>query len=350
VAVPQYDPVAVYAPPPATPAPATTATTTTTSTGHSTGTLITTGLLAFGAGILVNELFHDDDDYKVKYYYPNYGYGGMPYYPPYPYRPVYGNGFYPGTGYRPPPGYGGGFYNSGNIIINNPGGGGGYWDRWDKGRAGYPRATPYRSPITAARPNRPELAELNKRQPRPMPADVKRPSVTAEPAQWKGRTTYAGAPGGAKPGRDTKMAANQPAKPMPKVQGSYKGASTPRAEVAPRTYQGADMGGNKAKGEPGGTAKPRSTANADRGFEEPRQKPADRAPQAQRPAAMPANRSGAQAGGGYKPPKNSAMSGAGGGGKAERAASQRGRESMPQGARTKGQGGRQQGGQNQKKR
>ena len=58
-----------------------------------------------------------------KYKYPNYGYGGMPYYPPYPYRPAYGNGYYPSNGYRPPRGYGGGFHNSGNIIVTNPGGG-----------------------------------------------------------------------------------------------------------------------------------------------------------------------------------------------------------------------------------
>ena len=45
--------------------------------GHSTGTLIATGVLAFGAGILVNEIFDDDDDYYRRggYYYPNY-YGG----------------------------------------------------------------------------------------------------------------------------------------------------------------------------------------------------------------------------------------------------------------------------------
>ena len=90
------------------PAPATTTTTTTTeSTGHSTGALITTGLLAFGAGMLVNEVFDDDDDYDNHngYYYPNYGHGGMPYYPPYPYRPSYGGGYYPSNGYNRPPNY-----------------------------------------------------------------------------------------------------------------------------------------------------------------------------------------------------------------------------------------------------
>ena len=198
VYVPQYDPVAVYAPAPATTevapaaaAPATTTTTTTeTKSGYSTGAMVTTGLLSFGAGMLVNELFDDDDDYKYKY--PNYGYGNMPYYPPYPYRPAYGNGYYPSNGYRPPGGYGGGFYNSGNIIVTNPGGGGGngYWDRYDNNRAGaVDRNDRYKSPISSAKPGRSDLNDLNKRQPRAMPADVQRPNKDAAPRQYKGNQT-----------------------------------------------------------------------------------------------------------------------------------------------------------------
>ena len=157
VYVPQYDPVAVYAPAPAAAAPATTTTTTTeTKEGYSTGAMVTTGLLSFGAGLLVGELFDDDDDYKYKY--PDYGYGGMPYYPPYPYRPAYGNGYYPSNGYRPPAGYGGGgFHNSGNIIVTNPGGGrgNGYWDRYDNNRAGaVDRNGRYKPPIISAKSGR----------------------------------------------------------------------------------------------------------------------------------------------------------------------------------------------------
>src|SRR5688572_11568151 len=132
VYVPKYDPAAVYAPPPATIPPPTTVnvsgaagttttvttsgttttvapatTTTTESKGHSTGALVTTGLLAFGAGILVNEVFDDDDDWDD--YYPNYHHGGMyyggrPYYPPppYMYRPPYGPGYSPAHGYNRP--------------------------------------------------------------------------------------------------------------------------------------------------------------------------------------------------------------------------------------------------------
>jgi hypothetical protein len=125
VYVPQYDPQAVYAPAPAvttTTVPATTTTVVEQKSGHSTGALVTTGLLAFGAGILVNEIFDDDDDYRRGYYYPNYGYGGMPYYPPYPYRPSYGGGYYPSNGYNRPPNYNSGFQNNGNIYVNTGGG------------------------------------------------------------------------------------------------------------------------------------------------------------------------------------------------------------------------------------
>ena len=79
VYVPQYDPVAAYAPPAAAPAaPATTTTTTTTTEddddGHSTGSMVATGLLAFGAGLVVANIFDDDDDdyYHNDNYYPNY--------------------------------------------------------------------------------------------------------------------------------------------------------------------------------------------------------------------------------------------------------------------------------------
>ena len=148
----------------------TTTTTAATDTGHSTGALVATGLLSFGAGMLVANIFDDDDDdwYKKGYYNPRYYGPSMPYYPPYPYRPSYGNGYYPSNGYNRPPGYGGGFNNSGNIVVVNPGGNNaGYWDRYDNNRSGYNGATRdgqsrnVSSPITAAKPNRPELNSLN---------------------------------------------------------------------------------------------------------------------------------------------------------------------------------------------
>lgn len=221
VYVPQYDPVAVYAPPPAVIPPPTTVAaapaTTTTATaapvqeGHSTGTLVMTGLLAFGAGMLVNEVFDDDDDYYR--YGPNYGYGGMyhggqPYYPPPPgmYRPPYGGGYYPAHGYTRPPNYQHGFNNN-TIIVNNQGN-----NYWNQNRAPNASTLPARSPITAANPNRPKVA------------NPKRDPVKPD---WKGQQGYAGARPENKASRD-KMVQNgaRPGTPTAaqRPQGSYAGA------------------------------------------------------------------------------------------------------------------------------
>jgi hypothetical protein len=384
VYVPQYDPVAAYAPPPAAdlaaaPAAATTPATTTTTTveqksGYSTGAMVTTGVLAFGAGILVNELFDDDDHHhKNDYYYPNYGYGGMPYYPPYPYRPSYGGGYYPSNGYNRPPGYNSGFVNTGNIIVTNPGGnnrpGNGYWDRYESkpGRGNYQRPNTVKSPITAAKPNRPELNDLNKRQPRAMPADVKRPSADATAKNWKGQSGYAGAkdrdkmssqerianaqPGYSKPA--AKPATGKPGsrelpKAQPKVQGSYAGAKPDR----PQTANAGKPGSRelpKAKPQTRDVAKPApstknvqrpSSGQVDRGYGKTpaNAKPAARPQQVDRPKPanakpMPTSRP-APSGGNH----GTAMSGSKSG-KSQKAASQRGKQSMPQGARSKGGGG-----------
>jgi hypothetical protein len=362
VYVPQYDPVAAYAPAPAATTPATTTAVTEEKSGHSTGAMVTTGLLAFGAGILVNELFDDDDHHnKHDYYYPNYGYGGMPYYPPYPYRPVYGGGYYPSNGYNRPPNYNSGFVNTGNIIVA-PGGnrpGSGYWDRYDQkpGAGGYNKPRPVSSPISAARPNRPELNDLNKRQPRAMPADVKRPSPNATAANWKGQSGYAGArPAGGTDAKDrianaqpgySSPAKSRPAtrdsvqpKAPPKVQGSYAGAKGDRDRPAPATRdvprpQTSDL----ARPTPSKTNVPKPTQGAgDRGYAKPvpSAKPSARPQTADRSAAprpMPTQRPEPSGGN-----RGTAMSGAKSG-KKDMAASQRGKQSLPQGARSKGAGG-----------
>jgi len=373
VYVPQYDPVTAYAPLPATtPTAATTTTVTEQKSGHSTGAMITTGVLAFGAGILVNELFDDDDDDRYGYYYPNYGYGGMPYYPPYPYRPSYGGGYYPSNGYNRPPNYNSGFQNTGNIVINTGGGGGGgYWDRYDnKPNGGYRRPTTTSSPITAARPNRPEINDLNKRQPRPMPADVKRPSPDATAANWKGQGGYAGATPGKSKDAQARIANAQPGysrpaptrpgtgaatKAPPKVQGSYAGAKPDRVKPTPTgkpatatrdvqkpVAQTRDL--PKPKPQTRDVPKP-STAQGDRGYARPMpdKKPAARPQTMERPAAskpMPTTRPAPSGGN-----RGTAMSSAQGGSR-DRAASQRGQQSLPQGARSKGAGG---GGKKQKR-
>jgi hypothetical protein len=345
VYVPQYDPVAVYAPPPATAAAP--ATTTTESTGHSTGTLVATGLLSFGAGLLVADLFDDDDDDYYKHgYYPNYGYGGMPYYPPYPYRPSYGNGYYPSNGYRPPSGYGGrygggnNFVNTGNIVVTNPGGRGGndYWDRQKNDG----RTRQANSPITAAKPNRPEMQELNKRQPRPMPADVKRPSTTQASSNYKGQKGYAGS---------TTAASNRTAKtnagpsgsaqrPAPKVQGSYAGGSSASRDATRPSTREAPTAGRAPSGQ--SSYQGSASKGGDRGYSQPAARPQQSAKpqqQASRPApsSKPAQKSASRSS------HDSAMSGANRG-SADRQASQRGKQSMPQGAHSKGGGGKGGGG------
>ena len=362
VYVPSYDPVAVYAPATAV-APATTTTTTTTeSTGHSTGTLITTGLLAFGAGMLVNEIFDDDDNYKYKY--PNYGYGSMPYYPPYPYRPAYGNGYYPNNGYRPPSGYGGhyggNYVNNGNVVINT--GGNDYWNRYD----GKGKPTPYgqngraKSPITAANPKRSDLGDLNKRQPRPMPADVQRPSTKATASDWKGKNSYAGAANSAAktPAASNRSAkantgpAGQAQRPAPKVQGSYKGGSSANTRDMARPTTGATPSMNRdSAGQ--STYQGNKSAKNDRGYQQQAankqvSKPQVSQQQVSRPQPSQQQVSKPQAskqqvsrqqqpakqGGSH----STAMSGANRG-SADRQASNRGKQSMPQGAHSKGGGG-----------
>ena len=348
VYVPTYDPQTAYAPVPAT---TTTTTTTTAETGHSTGAMVATGVLAFGAGILVSELFDDDDDHHNNdYYYPNYGYGGMPYYPPYPYRPTYGNGYYPSNGYNRPPNYNSGWQNNGTIIINNPGGsGGGYWDRYDnKGRASATSTGSYRgkanSPITAAKKSRPELNELNKRQPRPMPADYKRPSSSDTASNWKGQSTYAGktkATAGASRDPQTRIAEASPnysrpapgdkggAKAPPKVQGSYAGASKDRPSAANVSRPDSK---DVQRPQPATKSSPRpSSGGGDRGYstkdaQRPSQGTASRPAPSKRPATS------TQQGN-----KGTAVSGANRG-STDRAASQRGKQSMPQGAKSKGGG------------
>jgi hypothetical protein len=252
VYVPQYDPQAVYAPPGSTvttttggttttvtsPPATTVSNTTTTSTqttdaGHSTGSLVATGLLAFGAGMLVNEIFDDDDDWYGPSYYGPMWHRPMPYYPPYPYRPVYGPGFYPAHGYVRPNNY----IRGGNaVVINNNNN---YFNRYNSpASVARTRASP-RSPISAARPNRPELQQLNTRAER---GPVRNAPAASE--AWKGRSGYAGTDPKVRQSLDRQAASsklaqsNRPAardtprvdgKPVaPKVQGAYAGARPAR--------------------------------------------------------------------------------------------------------------------------
>jgi hypothetical protein len=148
-----------------------------------------------------------------------------------------------------------------------------------------------------------------------MPADAKRPSTAAEPKQWKGQSSYAGAKSGAnKAGTDRVAAASQPPRPVPKVQGSYGGASPDRGKAPQVGYAGAQQGRAKAP----------SSGKVDRGYAQPQARPEAKPQQMPKPQAKPAARPAPmpQA----RPQKPTAMSGAGGSGKADRAASQRGKQ------------------------
>ena len=249
-------PQAVYAPPPANIPPPTTVnvsgggtttvtsadgTTTTvapaattaaaTTTGHSTGSLITTGLLAFGAGMLVNEMFDDDDDwdnYGPNYYHGGMYYGGRPYYPPppYMYRPPYGNGYNPAHNYNRPPNYQHGFNNN-TIIVNN--GGNNYWNRQSKGSTNA-RSRKAQSPITAANPE----AERSRQPESPGERSVQARIATAAAGRDASpggarQSGYAGAKPENKAARDSMVAKSPPAgvaRDLPtRPKTEYKGAN-----------------------------------------------------------------------------------------------------------------------------
>ena len=381
VYVPKYDPEAVYAPPPATipppttinitPAPGTTittsdgqvatttaapttTTTTTTTTeekGHSTGALVTTGLLAFGAGLLVNEVFDDDDDWDD--YYPNYGHGGMyygggPYYPPppYMYRPPYGGGYYPSNGYNRPPNYQHGFNNN-TIIVNN--GGNDYWKR-NGSNSTRVDTRPAKSPITAAKPNRSELNDLNRQASDRARTQAQRPDTRqAQPNQAR-QTGYAGARPENKAARD-KMVQNSPkpagvSQDLPKrPQGTYAGAKDrPAASQRPAAAKPATReppkqlpGGATDRGRGGAEAARPSASRPDLARDKPASTPARPEAARERPATQTARVD--------QPRPSSAQQRSGGGAfnassakpaRAEHAASQRGRSSKPSGAKSSG--------------
>ena len=332
VYVPQYDPVAVYAPPPATvPAPAPVATD---NKGHSTTALVTTGLLSFGAGILVANIFDDDDDdyYRNGYYNPRYYGPPMPYYPPYPYRPRYGNGYYPNSNYNRPPNYQHSFNN--NTIVINQNSNNDYWNRHDP-KSGVQRDNrTAKSPITAAKPNRPELNSLNEKAKqgpqRPAPAQ----------ADWKGQSGYAGAQKsatdkatGAKPAASTAGSRD-----LPKVQGTYAGA-TPAGSASNRVSSAAQdqkPAAKPAAAKPA-AAKPAAAKPAAAGASRPAAVPAAKAIPAgatdrgySKPATAPSSKPAAAP----ERARPTAVSGSDRGA-ADKAASQRGKQSMPSGVPAK---------------
>lgn len=292
VYVPQYNPTTVYT----TPAASTT-TTVIENDGYSGGEMVTVGLLAFGAGILVNEVFDDDDDY----YYPHWGYGGPGYYPP-PYYPRYGNGYRPANRYNRPANYQRGFNNN-NIYIDADGGN--YFNRFEDGRNNYRKNA--RSPISQARPNRPELNQLNQRT-----RDIQRPATREITSKPKAQGTYAGA----KP--DTRNISGQSPRPAIKAPtGSYKGAD-------PAVRQ---------------KINPQSAGLRDRGHEKPVQTRSNIQPKHASNHSRPAVSTQRQS-----QLRSSAFQGSRNNGALERAASQRGRASAQKGGGRLGGGHARKGG------
>jgi hypothetical protein len=233
--VPQYDPNAVYTQQSAT---STTTTTTSVEQGYDTTDLVVTGLFAFGAGMIVNEIFDDDDDW---YDHHHYGwYGPAPYYPPYAYRPRYGGGFYPHHNYNRP-----NRYVRDNTVIINRNNNNDYYDRFNKGGGYNKKRAPARSPITAARPDRQDLA---------------RSTVQARPTRVEPRTsTVKGTYAGARPGGGGT-----------KVQGSYASkkraaASRPPDAKVSRPNTGAAKSAARDRGYTAAGARPAGNRNAGTG-------------------------------------------------------------------------------------
>ncbi|HWS41050.1 MAG TPA: DUF3300 domain-containing protein [Arenimonas sp.] len=225
--VPQYDPVATYAPAPTT--------TTVVQEGHSDSAMVTTALLAFGAGMLVNEIF-DDDDYD--YYYPRYGYGGYYGYNRYPYRPVYGNGYYPNHGYNRPPGYNSGWNNNGWQNNNNGWQNNGNINTGDINiNTGGNRYSG--SPISKANPNR-DMSKVNQRQ---TGNNANRQGANTGKSDWKGQNSYAGAKGTSK-GKPTADMVNKGREQARTTQGSYAGKQQPKQQGG---YAGANRDGNNTR-------------------------------------------------------------------------------------------------------
>jgi hypothetical protein len=245
----------------------------------------------------------------------------MPYYPPYPYRPSYGSGYYPSNGYNRPPNYQNGFNNN-TIIVNQDNN---YWNRrGSDGPLSGRESGSARSPISEAKQNRPELAALNSNA-----TNTPKRTAPGTPDSWKGQSSYAGAKakaGGAKSGASQAGGRNPP-----KVQGSYAGAKPASSQAANKLDRPTARPAAKAPARPAAKtpAKPASsaqrTATADRGRAPPS------APQASKPATRPA----AAPSGSAARSRSSAVSGSNRSGSADRAASNRGRQSMPGGVPAK---------------
>ena len=139
------------------------------------------------AGVIVANIFDDDDDYC----YPNWGHGAVymgprPFYPPaYAYRPAYGPAFRPAYGYAPPVNYRHSYNNvrvNNNVNVNINDSNNNYFNRFEKNqnlRTG--AQSPLKGTQHAAAQNRNAAAGAN------------RTASGNRDESWKGQSTYAGA-------------------------------------------------------------------------------------------------------------------------------------------------------------
>jgi hypothetical protein len=153
-------------------------------------------LIAFGLGVLIGHIRHDDCCYPIWSYGALYA-GPRPFYPPaYVYRPIYGPAFHQARGYVSPPGYRHSFSNvninvNQSIVASNEK----YYSRF--GNNQNLRGNETRSPLANARPvDRQALARQAKGPPgmatQGGQSRVGQTGGGDRAETWRGQSTYAG--------------------------------------------------------------------------------------------------------------------------------------------------------------
>ena len=299
--VPQYDPVTVYAPPPTT-------TVVVEEKGPSAGTVVAASMLSFGVGLAIGAA--TQPYFSRGYCYPNYYRGFIPPPPPYYYRPVYGGGYHPSHHYNRNSSYNK-VLSDNNVVVVNKNKNKNYWNNFDDKPRGKGRTDNVKSPITQARPDRPELKDVDRGR--------------GKQADRKGKSTYAGAD----PKARAKAKLPEKGK-MPESKAVSKQAAANAAKAKDRKpsaggdrgYAGAAKSDGRTRPDAGGKAKQAAGSRPQAG--------SHAKASTSRPSSRPARQS---------PSSSQERLSGHGSGASTRAASARGRSSMPQGARSRGGSG-----------
>jgi hypothetical protein len=341
VYVPQYDPATIFQAPAGTTvtttapdgtttttvvgggttAPAAAPTTTVVQEGHSTGSLVATGLISFGVGMILGAAIFDDHD---DYYYPNYGHGGMyyggrPWYPPPVYRPPYYPGYRPVPYYRPPPGYGNRYGNNNvNININNN-----YMNQWNVNNVNRPgKGSGNRKPVTRPNPNRPAPPRPTQRPATRDVASAQRPGTREVASAQRPATRDARADAQRPATRDARPEAQRPATRDAKPAAQPQAQRPTTRDTKPDAQRPTTRDTKPEAQRPATKDVSRPQGGGDRGYAKP---------EAARPAP-------AKPGGGAT--KETAFTKQpSGGGSSDRAASTRGKQSMKGDSGGKGKSG-----------